>query len=56
MTLVLLDVRMGLQVGAEVGAVSKGSAAVGAGVGLLAWKRNANQGLGTDPQAVSGLV
>lgn len=39
-TLVLLNVRMSLQMGTEVGAVCKCSAAVGAGVGLLTWKRN----------------
>ena len=37
LALVLLDIRVGLEVGPKVGAVGKGAAAVGAGEGLLAW-------------------
>lgn len=37
LALVLLDIRVGLEVGPEVGAVGEGAAAVGAGEGLLAW-------------------
>lgn len=35
--LVLLHLRVGLQVGAQVGAVGEGAVAVGAGEGLLTW-------------------
>lgn len=36
LALVFLDIRVGLEMGSQVGAVSKGAAAVGAGEGLLA--------------------
>lgn len=37
LTLVLLHVRVGLKMGTQVRAVSKGTVAVGAGEGLLTW-------------------
>lgn len=37
LALILLDIRVGLEVRPEVGAVGEGSAAVGAGKGLLTW-------------------
>lgn len=41
LALVLLDVRVGLQVGPQVGAVREGPAAMRAGEGLLPWEENA---------------
>ena len=37
LALVLFDIRVGLEMGPQVGAVSEGAAAVGAGEGLFAW-------------------
>lgn len=44
LALVLLDIRVGLEVGPKVGAVGEGAAAVGAGEGLLPWGEKAGGG------------